>query len=363
MNTTFNFNDPRVRRRAASALAFVTTYTNAITPKSLSTRLIDQHLGQSQHPLSKYLRSLLLIEHDGHWNMMTGKTKQYLRNEAGCKELQLYLDPNTDYSSTAESLVSAHVEQYSEELTTGRFKYKDASNRHWHPLQNIPSETRRRELSRYGYSHIYDIKCAAPSIILHLARDIGVKLKHTSTIEDYITNRCEIRSKLSRDLQLSVSNTKRLLNMLFNGAPVGFNGDLATTRLLRGDTRAINAVKAHPYIQALRSEITYIWRRISNHQIDGEYVIPRKYHSDGKKKRISGSDRWQLYFVYERRVMDVVTAYLDRQCARYLIEHDGWSSNIQVDLSDLTDHVRSASGIDTIEFEYECYTCSTNTAC
>jgi len=350
-----NINDPRVRRRAVQALAFVTTYTNATIPKPLSTRLIDQHLGQSQHALSKTLRSLLLTEHDSHWNMMTGKTKQYLRNEAGCEYLQSLLDPSVNYSSAEKMYTAIQVEKYSEELVTGQFKYKDASNRHWHPLQNIPSETRKRELSRYGYHHIYDIKCAAPSIILHLARDIGVKLKHTSTIEDYITNRCEIRSKLARDLQLNISDTKRLLNMLFNGAPVGFNGNLATTQLLRGDTRAINAVKNHPYIQNLRDEITHIWRKLSSHQIDGEYVIPRTYHSDGRKKRINGCDRWHLYFLYERRVMDVVTAYLDRQCAKYLIEHDGWSCNIQIDLSDLTEYVRSASGIGTIEFEYECY--------
>ncbi len=352
---TMNINDPRVRRRAVQALAFVTTYTNAFIPKPLSTRLIDQHLGQSQHPLSKTLRSLLLTEHDSHWNMMTGKTKQYLRNEAGCEYLQSLLDPTTDYNVAVNAYISTHVDQYSEQLVTGQFKYKDSSNRHWHPLQNIPSETRKRELSKYGYHHIYDIKCAAPSIILHLARDIGVKLKHTSVIEDYITNRSEIRSKLARDLQLNISDTKRLLNMLFNGAPVGFNGNLATTQLLRGDTRTINAVKNHPYIQSLRKEISVIWRKISNHQIDNEYVIARSYHSDGRKKRINGSDRWQLYFSYERRVMDVVTAYLDRQCARYLIEHDGWSSNIQVDLNDLTEHVRSVSGIGTIEFDYECY--------
>jgi hypothetical protein len=278
-----------------------------------------------------------------------------LRNETGCEYLQSLLDPSVDYGSAEKMYTAIQVEKYRDELVTGQFNYTDKSNRHWHPLQNIPSETRKRELSRYGYSHIYDIKCAAPSIILHLARDIGVKLKHTGVIEHYITNRNEIRSKLARDLQLNISDTKRLLNMLFNGAPVGFNGNLAITRLLRGDTRTINAVKNHPYILSLRAEITRCWRKISNHQIDGEYVIPRAYHATGKKKRINSSDRWQLYFLYERSVMNVVTAYLDRQCAKYLIEHDGWSSNIQIDLADLTEHVRSVSGISTIEFDYECY--------
>jgi hypothetical protein len=83
--------------------------------------------------------------------------------------------------------------------------------------------------------------------------------------------------------------------------------------------------------------------------------MSRTYHSDGKKKRISSKDRWELYFLYERCVMNSVTAYLDKQHARYLIEHDGWSSNIQVDINELTEHVRTSTGIHTIEFEYECY--------
>jgi hypothetical protein len=366
MHNKFNFNDARVRRRAASALAFVNTFASDSTPKHLSTRYIDQHLGQSQHALSKFLRNLLLTVHDHqfHWDNpripAEEACKQYLRNADGCRWLHNKLYPNDAVDQDLELVYkNKYVDQYSEELLSGQFKYEDKSQRQWHPLQHLPNKIRREQLARYGYSHIYDIKCAAPSIILHLARDIGVKLKHTSTMEDYILRRTKIRQQLSRDLGIPESDVKKLLTMLFNGAPVGFTNNngkpLATTQLLRGDARIINAVKNHPYILNLRAEITRCWRKISNHQIDGEYVIPRRYHATGKKKRINSSDRWQLYFLYERSVMNVVTAYLDRQYARYLIEHDGWSSNIQIDLADLTAHVRSVSGISTIEFDYECY--------
>lgn len=380
MIKNFNFNDPRVRRRCINALSFVNSHVNKHTPKHLSTRFIDKHLGQNQNPLSKFLRNLLLIVHDHqfHWDNPRIKAeescKQYLRNTAGCIWLHNKIypdDPITDESKHDEHVLSQkyttnYVDQFSEELTTGQFKYAEKSQRQWHPLQHLPNKIRREQLSRYGYTHIYDIRCAAPSIILHLARDIGVKLKHTSIIEDYIQRRSEIRQQLSRDLGIPLHDVKRLLTMLFNGAPVGFTNNqgkpLATTQLLRGDSRTINAVKDHPYIQQLRHEIGLCWRKISNHQVDGEYVIPRTYHSNGKKKRINSSDRWQLYFLYERRVMDVVTAYLDRQCAKYLIEHDGWSSNIQIDLIELTEHVRSISGITTIEFEYESNECPSSAA-
>lgn len=352
-----NITDPRVRRRCANALAFTLAQVPTTNPKPISTRLIDQHYGQSQHSLSKQLRKLLLITHDNHYNMMTGKCKQYTRNTEGCKYLQHLLDPAVEYSVAETQHITHYVSKFDTELTTGNFNYRDKSNRLWHPLQNLPSDIRKRELARYGYQHIYDIRCAAPSIILHLAHDLGIKLRHTSTIEHYIANKNSVRQELARDLQLSISDVKRLITMLFNRAPIGHVSSLATTQLLRGDSRAINAVKSNAYIQSLRQEIKRCWDKLANHQIDGEYAIPRTYHGDGKKKRITSSDRWQLYFLYERCVMNSVTAYLDKQLAQYLVEHDGWSSNIQVDLDELTQHVRTSTGIHTIEFEYECYTC------
>jgi hypothetical protein len=347
--------DPRVRRRCERALTFTLAQIPQTSPKPISTRIIDKHIGYTHKPLGKYLRNLLLTEVDSHYNMTTGKCKQYTRNTEGCKYLQQLLDPATEYTIAEKDHISRYVDSYSEQLTTGRFDYNDKSNRQWHPLQNLPSEHRKRELSRYGYRHIYDIRTAAPSIILHLARDLGVRLNHISTIEQYIANKTVIRQQLAHDLQLSVNDTKRLINMLFNGAPVGHITHLATTQLLKGDSAAIERVKCNDFITALRHDISRCWTKIAKHQLDGVYILPRTYHPDGKKKRITSSDRWRLYFLYERRVMDSVTAYLDKQNARYLIEHDGWSSNIQIDLVELTQHVRSSTGINTIEFEYECY--------
>lgn len=349
-----NLSDPRVKRRCERALTFTLAQLSQ-SPKPISTRLIDQHIGYTHKSLGKYLRNLLLTEVDSHYNMMTGKCKQYTRNTEGCKYLQQLLDPATEYTIAEKDHISRYVDSYSEQLTTGCFNYNDKSNRQWHPLQNLPSEHRKRELSRYGYRHIYDIRTAAPSIILHLACDLGIKLKYSSTIEYYIANKESIRQNLAHDLQLSVNDIKRLINMLFNGAPLGHISHAATTQLLKGDSAAIERVKRNPFIQSLRGDIKYCWTKIANHQLDGEYVMPRTYHPDGRKKRITSSDRWRLYFLYERRVMDSVTAYLDKQNARYLIEHDGWSSNIQIDLVELTQHVRSSTGINTIEFEYECY--------
>lgn len=350
-----NITDPRVFKRCKRALEFTLAQIPATNPKPISTRLIDQHYGQSQHTLSKQLRQLLLVTHDNHYNMLTGKCKQYTRNVEGCKYLQHLLDPTVEYSVAETQHISDYVSKFDSELTSGNFNYNDKSNRQWHPLQNLPSEIRKQQLSQYGYRHIYDIRCAAPSIILHLARDLGITLKHTSTIEHYIANKTAIRQELARDLQLSLSDVKKLITMLFNRAPIGHVASLATTQLLRGDSRAIEAVKRNAYIQSLREEIKRCWDKLAHYQIEGEYVIPRTYHSNGKKKRITSSDRWQLYFLYERRVMNSVTDYLDKQLALYLIEHDGWSSNIQVDLDELTHHVRTATGISTIEFEYECY--------
>lgn len=361
-----NITDPRVSRRVTAALAYATTYTHPTVPRSLSTREIDRHLGQIQLPLSKILRKTLLIEHDANWNMHTGKTKKYLLNLEGAKYLHNLLNPGTDYSQLLQHYISAHVDTYKQQMLSGEFEYKESSDRYWHPLQNMPTDLRKREFSRYGYNHIYDIRCAAPSVILYLARDIGVKLEHTKEIEYYIKNRATIRKVLSEDLQISVCDVKQLINMLFNGAAVGMSKWFATTELLRGDSRTIWLVKQHPYIRSLRAEISTVWRKLSNHKTaDGKYLIPRHYDLDGNKKRISGSDRWTIYFRYERIIMDAVSDYLDKQNVEYLLdtktkikhfrEHDGWSCNIQLDLAELTEHVTLTTGINTIEFEYAYY--------
>lgn len=350
-----NISDPRVKKRCKRALQYALIYTNPNSPRMLSTRDIDMYFGQQQNNISKQLRKLLLIEHNSFYNWQTHKMKQYLRNDEGCRWLQHQLDPTIPYETVEENALEEYTNSFAAELSTGNFVYKDKSDRHWHPLQNMPSAQRKRELSKYGYRHIYDIKCAAPSIILYLAQDLGIKLKHTSTIEHYIANRKEIRQSISNDIGISISDTKKLLTMLFNGAPIGFSSKFASTELLKGDSRTINAVKNHPYISELRQDIRKCWQKISNHQIDGEYIIPRTYKEDGKKKRISSKDRWRVYFAYERYVMDSVEVYLKKQLAKYFIEHDGWSSNIQVDIAELTQHVRTTTGISTIDFEYECY--------
>ena len=356
-------SDPRVRRRAQRALNYVFAYTNPRSPRMLSTRDIDMHFGQSQHDLSKSLRKLLLIEHDGHYSWQNGRMKQYLRDKEGCKYLQHLLDPTIPYEVAEQQGCEQHVATFKDELETGKFTYKDKSNRHWHPLQNMPSAERKREFSKYNYCHIYDIRCAAPSIILHLAKDCGLKEKHTTAVEHYIANRTEIRQRISTDLNISISNAKKLLTMLFNGAPLGLGRTfpdgtwkpLSTGEILHNDSKRIEAAKAHPDIVALRTSISKCWQKITNYQVDGEYLMPREYHADNRKKRVNGKDRWALYYRYERHVMNSVTAYLDKQGAKYFIEHDGWSSTIQLDSNELTNHVRSVTGIDTIEFDYEYY--------
>lgn len=350
-----NFSDPRVKKRCKRAFSYTIAYTNPRSPRPLSTRDIDLYFGQSQHPLSQWLRKTLLIEHSSFYNWQTGKCKRYLRNSDGCKRLQHCLDPSVPYVQAEQTAITDLVKDWEQQLVSGEFEYKHKSHRHWHPIQNIPSEHRKRELSRYGYSHIYDIRCAAPSIILWLAQSLGINHKHTQTIQHYIEHRAEMRQSLSRDLGISGDDAKKLITMLFAGAPVGHIGNLATTELLKGDSRTIELVKQHPYVQHLRQNISRCWNLIGSSELDGEYLIPRTYHADGRKKRITSRDRWNLYFFYENAVMKSVTDYLDKNLARYFIEHDGWSCDVRVDLIELTDQVRCVTGINTIEFEYEYY--------
>jgi hypothetical protein len=97
-----------------------------------------------------------------------------------------------------------------------------------------------------------------------------------------------------------------------------------------------------------------IMRRIARHlreeqtRINGTVI--ELTNSAGGIKRFN---RWNTrqavahtYFGYERQVIDVVSEHLNKLGASYLLIHDGWLSNKQIDMKQLEQEINDQLGFD-----------------
>lgn len=329
MTYTPNFTDPRVRERSKRALQFALTALDTSLPHAWSTRYIDKFFGQQQLPLSKWLRNQLLICHDPHWNMETGRCKTYVRNPKG-----------VDYVRSCLKLDSceAVITIFDQELESGQFEYTEQAERLWHPLQRLPNHIRRPYMAHHGYVYEYDIKACAPTLLLQYAQRLGLN-KSTPSIDQYCQDRTQIRHEISNQLGIDIKTTKKIITALFAGAYVSHNPKTAIYHMLNGNHHHIDQIRL--ITQELRKEIKYLWDVIKLH-------IPRTYLFDTRSQRrlraLSSRDKWNLYFQLEKEVMTSVRTYLKRSSVRYFNEHDGFRSQSIVDVVMLVSYVRSRTG-------------------
>ena len=355
-----NFDDPRVRAKCLKALGFAHGVLGK-SEKECHSRTMDRFFGQGQGNLSKYLKAQLLTPVNKHYYFGPGgyQCKTYKLNSAGAK--RLYNDLYPKYTLTkkrkTEIVVNVWEKEYNPELTTGEFVYNEKSNRYWHTLQNINSEDRKQLFSKYGYSHIYDIKACAPTLIAHLAdayapkQTITVK-RMNAAFDNFLNNTKQFRQHIAHTANCDYAVAKKLINSLFAGANLGCNKDFDTFKLLGYSYDKMQALKDDVQLSELRSAISKAWKLIRV----GEQIEL----SHGK--RMNSRQKWNVYFSYEKAIMGVITDYMDKQYCRYFIEHDGWSCSHELDLAELIQVVRSKTGINKLEIDYE-YFSPTNTAC
>ena len=355
-----NFNDPRVRKRCFKALGFAYGILGK-SEKECHSRSMDRFFSQGQGNLSRYLKAQLLTPINQHYRFgaQNSQCKTYKINSAGAKRLynDLYPKHSITKKRKTQLVVSAWEEEYKQELVSGKFEYTEKSNRYWHTLQNINSEHRKQLFSNYGYSHIYDIKACAPTLIAHLADMYAPKQTITvqrmnQTFTNFLNNTHEFRQHIADIADCEYSVAKKIINSLFAGANLGCNRDFDTFKLLGYSYDKMNALKADDQLRELKSAIAKAWKLIR----EGEQI----HLAPGK--RMNSSQKWDVYFSYEKVIMNVITDYMDKEYVSYFIEHDGWSCNVQLDLEHLLEVVRTKTGIMNLEIDYDCFS-PTNTAC
>jgi len=356
-----NFNDPRVIKRCKRALGFAFGILGTKEEKQCHARSMDKYFGQGQTQISQYLKAQLLTPVDPHYQFGGEKSlcKTYKLNRTGA--LKLYSDISHNLTLTKQReyqlVIDTWEKEHLTELQSGNFEYKDKSNRSWHPLQNIKSEPRKQLFNKHGYSHIYDIKACAPTVIAHLANSYAVKQTITvkrmnNTFNNFLNNTAQFRQHIAETAGIEYSVAKKLINALFAGANLGCNTNYDTYKLLAYNYNSMRALQADSQLTELRTAIAKAWKLI---QVGEDIELP-------KRKRMTSRKKWAVYFQYEKLIMDVIADYLDREYVRYFKEHDGWSCNVELDVDIVKEVVRYKTGIN-LEIEYEQFSDSTSTAC
>ena len=354
-----NFKDPRVQRRARRALGFASAVLSTTQARPWARVTLDKYFSSQNNEISRYLRDLLLVVKDPHWNKDTGKCKTYTLNDAGVRYLCERLDDyyNTPLPLTTPIVVKVQAalvaewiqEDFVTEMTSGEFNYRDKKDRLFHPIQNIRSEYKRPILSQFGYQYQYDIRSCAPTLILQHARHLG--LTHpTETLDLYLAQRQLYRQVLAETLDIPEKSAKMIITALFCGARIGVETSIA--RELGNDLARLYRLRDMTWIQQLRRDIKLCWDQIRTH-MPRTYITTQTGHQ--RRQQLLPKHKWAVYFQLERSILNQVRSYLKQTHNKHFLEHDGWTCESLIFESELRDHIRNKTGF-VIELDLETLT-------
>jgi hypothetical protein len=320
MPYTPKLSDPRVIKRLTTAIEWIEQFVNN-KPSWLSTREIDKHFGQGQLPLSKWLRSKLLIEADPHFNWKTGKCKRYVRNYDGWSELKRLLNGTPS--------VRTITPRQHAQLDSAQFEYMEKSNRYFNPLQNLPKRVKRTTFKQAGFNYNYDIVCAAPRLLSQYARKCGMT-KATPLLDAYVNDAASMRIQIANETGLTPKEVKLVINAVLQGAPITHRYNSSILLELGNRHLLITNLQTNSSIIKLRSEISYLWKAIKSHR--------------DIKERLNVRIKSSIYRELEQEVLKSIERYLKKTNNHYFKEHDGWMCKMIIDDIELRSYVRSMTG-------------------
>jgi hypothetical protein len=385
MNYKPNLDDPRVNSRIKKSYSFARAFLSNNKPRLLSQSLINDHLGHHGESISKWLRNLLLINTNPNYDMNNGIPKEYILNESGMnyirglleKKIVLKQKPNNlqdlleDYDDTPFyksnddydlRLVNLLLsDKFKNELQNKSFAYEDKSHRLWHPLQSVNNIYKNKILEQYDLKYKYDIVACAPTIILQLAIKRGMDL-YLFALNDYLKDRTTYRQHISKLCNIDLDTSKAIINALFCGARLGINNEYTLYQLLNSDSSRMSLLMKDSFLTELRNDIKIAWGYIINGSISRyelvdnkvkmipinkrnkpEIIIPYKTIND-RKIPINSTDKWNIYFKYERILLNSIIKYMKNKNINYFTEHDGWNSDVEINIDELIVHILDTTG-------------------
>jgi hypothetical protein len=317
-----NFQDPRALKRLQTVLTWANQTLSERLPTQVHNSVLNEVFGPSGNKLSKYLRANLLIQ-SGTYKPGVSSFKYTLNAERAAAHSSMV---NT--SSEPVDELTRLKNKYAGELANFEFKYSRKADRDWHGLQNVPT-TRKNGYTgplKHEFWHAAglrfdnDFQACAPTILSQLATMAGLPNILQDPIFKYLDDRQGFRSHVQAITGLGPREAKQLINSLFNGAKLSRSPYCAAYRMLGHDYLTMTNLMNDPQVAALRAGIGNVWRKLG-----------LALRTDFK----TGSAKWKLYFVCERRVMNVVTEYLTKRRIKFFTEHDGFRTSERVDASEL----------------------------
>jgi hypothetical protein len=355
---TPNLIDPRIQKRMLNSIGFITAHLG-VRPRPLPTRLITQELGG--HNLGNFLRQLIITTTDHQYSKDSGIYKRHTLNHEGVAYATSSLadyrllkhrsalsntsnkehshDPSVAqvfYPASALGLQWA-LFKYKEDLDSLNFNYKfnRNDNRWHHGLQNVKRKVRTKVLASAGLIHDYDIDSALPTMILYHNKELGGDLY--PTILSLIENKQQHREYLAQALEIDMRTAKRIITAVFNGARnLSPNGYSQIYHMLDKDKDKLECFKQLDLFINLKQEIKQCWDTILPH-----YERLRVYDDNGHKKAFNSSQKWHIYSLLEHKAAVLTRTYLRGHNINYFWIHDGWTSDQQIDKSDLETYLRT----------------------
>lgn len=255
---------------------------------------------------------------------------------------------------------------YATQLCNGlQLHYVEANTgRLHHPLQNIKKENRAKLFTGWWS---YDIVACAPTILRQLYCQLE-PLEALPMIDNFISKRAEIRKLIAEQTGIPEITIKRALTGMFFGLTV------PSTRQVNWDVKSTSALDAYKFAiintfgpeitnALLENELFYsivnecqlkIMRRISQELRESWCTVTdagfELTNAAGGVKQLA---RWSsrqavahTYFGYERQVIDAVSLYLEKVGLSFLLIHDGWVCNEQVNETELKQFIFNETGFD-----------------
>jgi hypothetical protein len=233
-----------------------------------------------------------------------------------------------------------------------------------HPLQNI-KKADRKILFADWYS--YDFRACAPTVLAQEYYKLVPDSKLPS-IDLFIENRIAIRNEIASQTGISSQNVKRALTGLFFGQTVPSTKqaqwDIQTTKPLElfkfslintfGPIITQKLLNNELFISIVEECQSKVFKELSKSlrqkaEIDDQH----RYQLTNLSGGVRTMNKWNAkkavahwYFGIERLLIDVVSSKLDEMGASYLLIHDGFISNVQINKKEMQDRIRKMTGYD-----------------
>lgn len=341
MTYTPNFTDARVKRRVISAIKNVEFHLKPNQVYSLSQSLRQKWFGMISNPLSQWLDQTLLETASSYFNMSSGQCKKYRLRKSAIPHLKQQLGIETAFEPTTDLL---------DKIESGNFDYVEKSDRWYADAQFIPSKIRGDLLANAGYRYKYDIKAAAPTVLLQRAKQVDPDFQ-APAMTAYILDRTTIRQQIAQEATVTVEQVKTVLNSLLQGSVLSTWGNNKLYCMLNQDYDVVQRLKQSPTLTALRADIKGIWQCLRS-EFPDEYIQDK--NGKQRRRKLSGKTKSAYYRKFEKEIAKVIQRSLRKQNSRFLWIHDGWQSDQMTDTSELQAQVRRKTGF-VVDIDWEIY--------